>query len=37
MSKNIILEFKRIWKEALVDQSRYYSDVFLEGLRTTMK
>jgi hypothetical protein len=30
-------EFKIIWKEAPMDQSLYYSDIFLEGQKTTMK
>jgi hypothetical protein len=30
-------EIERIWKEAVVAVSRQYPDIFLEGLRKTMR
>jgi hypothetical protein len=30
-------ELERIWKEAIVDQSSYCSDIFMEELRKTKK
>jgi hypothetical protein len=30
-------EMERIWKEAIVAQSKYYPRIFLEGLKKTTK
>jgi hypothetical protein len=33
MSRNVIFELERIWKEIVVTQLRYYPSIYLEGLR----
>jgi len=30
-------ELQRIWKESAISQSRYYSRIFMEGMRKTKK